>query len=66
MSLQDYVLRLVDGLFRHVNEAKTGDDPWRAYTQNVAWRLACHFQHRDCVHEAVRQYSHWMQHPDKP
>lgn len=64
---------MVDGLFRYVGESRDDDqetllrdhDPLRDYTQIIAWRLACHFQHSGCLLSATKLYSDWMDHPDK-
>ncbi len=63
---QDYVGKLVDGLFHHVNGALSVEDPLRANTRTVAWRLACHFQHRGCLGNAAQLYTNWMENPDRP
>ncbi|XP_046648039.1 aminopeptidase N-like [Daphnia pulicaria] len=67
---QDYVIRMVDGFFHHVGESHDDqrtlrDNPIRANTQTIAWRLACHFQHCGCIQRATKLYSNWMDHPDQ-
>lgn len=62
---------MVDGLFLHVSGSRDDDqetlrdDPLRVYTRTIAWRLACHFQHCDCLRRAMKLYSDWMDHPDQ-
>ena len=41
------------------------DDPLRVYAQAIAFKLACHFKHRDCIRNASTLFLDWMENPEE-
>lgn len=61
-DFQKYLLHIVTPLYEDIGWAEPLTHAKRQ-AQSGAIDLACSFEHRGCIEEAVRQYSQWMLNP---